>query len=74
MAFRNRAQCKNCGDIIESVNRHDWVPCSCFPEDNKHGFYLDGGKGIDGEGSYIRYGGNYSDIIWLNGEEEDEHI
>lgn len=27
---RNRAECLNCGDIIESKFRHDFVTCSCF--------------------------------------------
>ena len=25
----NKIQCKICGDIIESVNVHDFVTCSC---------------------------------------------
>ena len=27
--IRNRAQCPNCKDIIESKYRHDFVSCSC---------------------------------------------
>lgn len=27
--MRNRAKCVNCGDIIESVTRHDFKWCSC---------------------------------------------
>lgn len=26
---RNAIRCKHCGDVIESVNRHDFVTCSC---------------------------------------------
>lgn len=26
---RNRAQCKLCGDIIESFHHHDYVTCKC---------------------------------------------
>lgn len=26
---RNTIRCKHCGDVIESVNRHDFVTCSC---------------------------------------------
>ena len=27
--MKNRAKCKLCGDIIESLHRHDYVKCSC---------------------------------------------
>jgi hypothetical protein len=27
--MRNRAKCKNCGDIIESFHRYDYVYCQC---------------------------------------------
>lgn len=27
--IRNAIQCKHCGDIIESTQRHDFVTCSC---------------------------------------------
>lgn len=30
--IRNRAKCRNCGDIIESKHRHDFVSCSCMIE------------------------------------------
>ena len=30
--IHNRIRCKNCGDIIESKSRHDWVCCSCFKD------------------------------------------
>ena len=26
----SKAKCKNCGDIVESKHRHDWVSCKCF--------------------------------------------
>lgn len=35
---RNRIQCKRCGDIIESVYRHDFKWCSC------RSCAVDGGK------------------------------
>lgn len=35
---RNRIQCKRCGDIIESVHRHDFKWCSC------RSCAVDGGK------------------------------
>ena len=28
--MKNRAQCRNCGDILESKHRHDMVTCTCF--------------------------------------------
>jgi len=58
---KNKAQCKNCGTIVESKYRHNFVTCSCFDprEPNGHGFFLDGGK------DYIRFGGNFADIEWL---------
>lgn len=80
----SKAQCKNCGDIVESKTRHDFVACSCFQETKarvrsmetenptvtrqeivafassiQRGFYLDGGK------DYLRVGGNFGDIKWL---------
>jgi hypothetical protein len=42
---RNRARCKTCNTILESVHRHDWVSCPC-------GNYVDGGL------AYIRRGGS----------------
>lgn len=27
--MRNRAKCKLCGDIIESVHNHDYISCKC---------------------------------------------
>lgn len=27
--MRNRAGCLDCGDVIESTHRHDFVSCSC---------------------------------------------
>lgn len=29
MIIHNRIKCKKCGDIIESMNRHDFKWCSC---------------------------------------------
>lgn len=45
----NRIQCLKCGDIIESMYTHDFVPCSC------------GACFVDGGHSYMRVGGNPSD-------------
>ncbi len=43
---RNIAECRQCGDIIESKHRHDFVTCSCGA------IFTDGGT------DYIRRGGN----------------
>lgn len=40
----NKAQCKLCKDIIESVHRHDFVSCKCDE------IFVDGGK------DYLRRG------------------
>ena len=52
--IRNAAQCKKCGDIIESTHRHDFKWCIC------HSIFVDGGK------DYIRRGGELEDIIELS--------
>ncbi len=45
LIMRNRAKCKLCGDIIESLHRHDYVRCSCDE------IAVDGGPGgKDGTG------------------------
>jgi len=50
---KNKAKCKNCGDIIESKHRHDFVACSCFEnEEGNKGIFVDGGN------DYWRYGGD----------------
>lgn len=43
---RNRARCRQCGDVIESKYRHDWKSCSCGA------IFVDGGK------DYQHRGGN----------------
>ena len=40
--IRNAIQCKNCGDIIESVSVHDFKTCSC------------GSCSVDGGHYYLR--------------------
>ncbi len=48
----NKCQCRQCGDIIESKNRHDFVRCKCGA------IFTDGGT------SYIRRGAkDLNDII-----------
>lgn len=47
--IHNRIKCLKCGDIIESIHRHDWVQCSC------------GACFVDGGHDYMRIGGNAED-------------
>lgn len=46
MILRNAAECRRCGDVIESKHRHDFVACSCGA------IFVDGGK------AYLRRGEN----------------
>lgn len=53
--IRNRCKCRQCGDIIESKHRHDFVQCKCGA------IFTDGGL------VYVRRGfKNKDDIIDLN--------
>jgi tRNA(Ile2) C34 agmatinyltransferase TiaS len=57
----NKAQCKLCGDILESVDRHDFKRCSC------------GEISVDGGKSYIkRSAGNLGNIIELSEGYQEE--
>jgi len=47
----NKAQCKDCGDIIESTYRHDFVTCSC------------GAISVDGGKDYLRRVGDLDKIL-----------
>lgn len=42
MIIRKMAKCNHCGDIIESLHRHDFVFCSC------------GMVAVDGGKAYLR--------------------
>lgn len=57
-----KAQCPNCGDIIESKHTHDWVCCLCYyKSDAEQGIFIDGGD------TYSRYGGKHAaGIKWLD--------
>ncbi len=79
----NRAQCRNCKDIIESKHVHDFVVCKCYAmtfdmdynEYNysacrvkqRHGIFIDGGLEYQRAGWYIK-----EDFIDLSVWEEDE--
>lgn len=61
MIITNKAQCRLCSDIIESVHRHDYVKCSC------------GEIAVDGGKEYIRRSFiNYDSIIELSEIVSDE--
>lgn len=58
----NKAQCRNCGDILKSVHRHDFKSCSC------------GSISVDGGTAYIKRSfKKYGDIIELSETYEEEY-
>lgn len=65
--IKNKAQCANCANIIESKDSRDFVTCSCFSNtaDTK-GIYIDGGR------SCPRAGGHMPSFIDLSEYEEIE--
>jgi len=48
----NRVQCRECGEVLTSYNRHDYKTCSCTNETM-----------IDGGTDYQRYGGLNLDLV-----------
>jgi hypothetical protein len=56
--IRSRARCLDCGDVVESRHRHDFVGCSCGA------MFLDGGL------DYVRYGCKDFDRVELLTEYE----
>jgi hypothetical protein len=48
----NRIQCKNCGDVLTSYNRHDYKTCGCENETM-----------VDGGTDYQRYGGKDLSLV-----------
>lgn len=60
--IHNAAQCKLCGDIIESIHRHDYMKCKC------------GEIAIDGGREYFRSAAkNFENFIDLSVVEEDNY-
>ena len=59
MITRNAAQCRLCGETIESTHRHDFRSCSC------KAIFVDGGH------DYLRRGWNPQDIIDLSERDEE---
>jgi len=58
--LKNKAQCVKCGDIIESIYRHDFKSCKCGA------IFVDGGR------DYLRRGGEFEDIIELSETDEGD--
>jgi hypothetical protein len=56
--IRSRARCLECGDVVESKHRHDFVACTCGA------MFLDGGT------DYVRYGCRDFDHVELLTETE----
>jgi len=48
----NRVQCRECGEVLTSYNRHDYKTCGCTNETM-----------IDGGTDYQRYGGLNLDLV-----------
>lgn len=48
----NRVQCKNCGEVLTSYNRHDYKTCGCENETM-----------VDGGNDYQRYGGKDLSLV-----------
>lgn len=58
----NKAQCAKCGDILESVHRHDFKFCSC------------GSISVDGGKDYVKRSfRDYGDIIELSETYEEQY-
>lgn len=57
----NKAQCRKCGDVIESKHVHDFRSCKC------------GAIMVDGGLDYIRRVGQLDQIIELSETHEEEY-
>lgn len=58
----NKVQCLQCGDIIESKYRHDFVTCKC------------GSISVDGGKDYLRRVGNLSKETYKDLSESEESV
>lgn len=54
-----RIQCLLCGDVIQSMHRHDFTGCSC------EAVYIDGGS------SYTRILGEPESFVFVDGDEDE---
>ena len=50
----NKAKCKQCGTIVHSKHRHDFVSCGC------------GSFALDGGNDYLKVTGNFGDAQFLD--------
>jgi hypothetical protein len=57
--MRNRARCRQCGDVIESKHRHDFVSCGC------------GAIFVDGGTDYLRAGFDHPDNFERIGDDDE---
>jgi len=64
--IRNRAQCLDCMDIIESIGRHHFTTCKCYSDETKTGIFIDGGQCYQRSGAY-----DFSKFKDLSEYEED---
>ena len=71
--MRNRAKCKLCGNIIESLHPHDWQQCKCGE------IFVDGGEdchrcGARDWNNFLRVDDDGNEVVpvILNKYEEDE--
>jgi len=48
----NRVQCRECGEVLTSYNRHDYKTCNCWNETM-----------VDGGTDYQRYGGKDLSLV-----------
>ena len=66
MIYSNKAQCRLCGDIIESKYVHDFVQCKC------------GEIHVDGGTHYLKRGAmnfdNFIDLCVLSEDEDEEEV
>jgi hypothetical protein len=56
--MRNRARCRKCGDVVESLTRHDFRACRCGA------IFVDGGQ------DYFRAGGSPEDFEVIGEDDE----
>ena len=60
--IQNEAECRKCGDIIWSGDRHDYRTCAC------------GSISVDGGMAYIRRRGLFDDVIDRSLSMESTHL
>lgn len=60
--MRNRAKCRQCGDIIESKWRHDFVQCKC------------GAIAVDGGMDYFKRSGEPNNFLDVPEDEDEDKL